>query len=304
MKTIKPIIHPKSRLNRLPKGFIALCTLPALLLTVYFTLVPTLRALGQSFTTATALSAGKFIGLDNYKYMFSDKYFLQALGNTFKLMGVVPLVTLIISLLLAYVLVQTRLREKSLYRTVFFFPSIVSMTVIGIVWSFVFHPTMGILNTLLDTVGLNSLARPWLGDSKTALWCVAVALVWQAAGYYMVMHIAAMDSISTEIYEAATIDGAGSVAKFFRITLPLIKDIIGITFVLSLSGTINLSFIVATVMTAGGPNGASTVLLQYMYNQGMGNANFGYAMAIAVFTLGISILLSLFSRRLTNRRED
>ncbi len=99
------------------------------------------------------------------------------------------------------------------------------------------------------------------GDARTALWCVAATLIWQAAGYYMVMHIAAMDGISAEVYEAATIDGAGSMAKFFRITLPLIKNIIGITYVLSLSGTLSLSYILVRVMTGGGPNGASSVVL-------------------------------------------
>ncbi len=307
MQTIKAMsINKKDGINRLPIAFIAICTLPALLLTIYFTIVPTLRTLIQSFTTATTLSIGKakFIGLENYEYMFTDKYFLQALGNTLKLMAVVPVITLAISLFLAYVLVQTKLREKGLYRTVYFFPSIISMTVIAIVWSFVFHPSMGILNTLLNSLGLNEWARPWLGDSGSALWCVGIALIWQAAGYYMVMHIAAMDSISEEIYEAATIDGAGSIAKLFNITLPIIKDIIGITYVLSLSGTINLSFVIAVVMTGGGPNGASRVLLQYMYEQGMTNANFGYAMAIAVFTLSISIILSIISRRLTSQREE
>ena len=202
---------------------------------------------------------------------------------------------------LAAALAQTRLREKGLYRTIFFFTSIISMTVVGIVWSFVFHPTMGILNTLLKGLGLGALARPWLGDSASALWCVGAALVWQAAGYYMVMHLAAIDGISKEIYEAATIDGASGVRQFFSITIPNIRDIVGITYVLSLSGTINLSYVLSTVMTGGGPNGASTVLLQYMYNQGMGNANFGYAMAITVFTLAISIALSAASRALTGR---
>lgn len=298
-------IQRKRRRTRLPVFFIAVCTIPALALTVYFTLVPTIRALLMSFTDSTSvnLSSANFVGIENYTYMFRDRRFLQAMNNTFRLMLVVPIVTLAISLLLAFTLSQTKLRERSLYRTVFFFPSIISMTVVGIIWSFVFHPSMGILNTLLDAVGLSSLARPWLGDARTALWCVGVALVWQAAGYYMVMHIAAMDSISPEIYEAATIDGASTVRKFFSITVPLILDIVGITYVLSLSGTINLSYVLSSVMTGGGPNGASTVLLQYMYNQGMGNANFGYSMAIAVFTLSISIVLSIISRALSSRQE-
>lgn len=298
------IAKRRGGLNRLPAGFIAVCTLPALILTVYFTIVPTLRALAQSLTSATSLGgASAFVGLENYAYMFRDRHFIRALQNTLKLMAVVPVITLTVSLLLAALLTQGRLRERGLYRTVFFFPSIVSMTVVGIVWSFVFHPNMGLLTTLLKNVGLGGWVRPWLGDSATALWCIGVTLIWQAAGYYMVMHIAGMDSIGPEIYEAATIDGAGGGTQFFRITLPLMKNIVGITYVLSLSGTINLSFVLSNVMTGGGPNGASTVLLQYMYNQGMMNANFGYAMAITVFTLAISIVLSFVSQRLTDAKE-
>ncbi|MDR1060697.1 MAG: sugar ABC transporter permease, partial [Clostridiales bacterium] len=204
---------------------------------------------------------------------------------------------------LAFAVSQTKLREKGFYRTVFFFPSVVSMTVIGIIWSFVFHPNMGILNTLLNGLGLGALARPWVGDSSTALWTVAAALVWQAAGYYMVMHIAAMDGISPEIYEAATVDGAGPVRKLFLITLPLIWDILGITFVLALSGTLNNSFVLSRMLTDGGPNGASTVLLQYIYRQGVRSGNYGYAMSMTVFTLTLAVLLSLLSRRMTERRE-
>ena len=138
-------------------------------------------------------------------------------------------------------------------------------------------PNVGIVNKILGAVGLESLQRSWLGDSKTALWCIAFTLLWQAAGYYMVMHIAAMDGISPEIYESATLDGASAWRKLISITMPLMKDIIGITFVLALSGTINLSFVLSQVMTGGGPNGASSVLLQYMYTQGFVNGNFGYA---------------------------
>ena len=294
----------KSALKK-PVVFIIICTVPAFLLTFYFTLYPTLRALFMSFTDATSMNLvdNQWIGIENYIYMFRDKSFLQALWNTLKLMAVVPAVTLCISLVLGASLAQTTLKEKNLYRTIYFFPSIISMTVIAVVWSFVFHPNMGLLNNILERIGLGSLTHAWLGEQNTALWCVAAALVWQAAGYYMIMYIAAMGGISSELYEAATIDGAGSLRKFFSITIPLLKDMIGITYVLALSGTINLSFVLVTIMTAGGPNGSSSVLLQYMYEQGFKYGSFGYAMAITVFTLAISILLSFFSRRITNRNN-
>lgn len=300
----------KNRQNRqkkaqpLPVLFICISVLPAVILTLMFTIWPTVQALYLSFTNATSLGLNnKFVGLDNYIYMFHDKSFVQALTNTAKLMAVVPVITIFCSLVLAFVLNQCKLKEMVLYRTIFYFPNIVSLTVVGIIWSFVFHPNVGIVNKILGAVGLESLQRSWLGDSKTALWCIAFTLLWQAAGYYMVMHIAAMDGISPEIYESATLDGASAWRKLVSITMPLMKDIIGITFVLALSGTINLSFVLSQVMTGGGPNGASSVLLQYMYTQGFVNGNFGYAMAITVFTLAISVALSMLSRKLTDASE-
>lgn len=294
----------KKKAQPLPVLFICISVLPAVILTLMFTIWPTVQALYLSFTNATSLGLNnKFVALDNYIYMFHDKSFIQALINTAKLMAVVPVITIFCSLVLAFVLNQCKLKEMVLYRTLFYFPNIVSLTVVGIIWSFVFHPNVGIVNKILGAVGLESLQRSWLGDSKTALWCIAFTLLWQAAGYYMVMHIAAMDGISPEIYESATLDGASAWRKLISITMPLMKDIIGITFVLALSGTINLSFVLSQVMTGGGPNGASSVLLQYMYTQGFVNGNFGYAMAITVFTLAISVALSMLSRKLTDASE-
>lgn len=290
--------------NRRPMGFICACILPALCLTLLFIIIPTVRALWLSFTNATALGSNtKFIGLENYTYMFRDRSFLKAFRNSLKLMAVVPVITILFGLILAFIISQSKLKERGLYRTIFYFPNIISMTVVAIIWSFVFHPNMGILNSLLRLLGLDVLTKSWLGDSSTALWCIAATLIWQATGYYMVMHIAAMDGISPEIYEAATLDGASPFRQLFSITIPLIKDIIGITFVLALSGTINLSFTISQLMTGGGPNGASSVLLQYTYDQGFTYGNFGYAMAITTFTLVISVALSVISRKLTNARE-
>lgn len=289
-----------------PRLFIVAGILPALLLTLIFMIIPTINAIYLSFTDSTALNVGinsKFIGIKNYQYMFQDKAFILALKNTIKLMAVVPVITLFFSLIFAFLLTKSRIKEKAFYRAVYFFPSVISLTIVGIVWSFVFNPTKGILNHLLELIHLENLQRAWLGESKTALWCIAVALIWQAAGYYMVMYIASIDGISQEIYEAADIDGVSGMQKFLYITVPLLKNTIGITYVLSLSGTINLSFTLSNVMTAGGPNGASSVLLQYMYTQGMRNANFGYAMAIAMFTLVLAILLAVLSRRVTNVKE-
>ena len=211
----------------------------------------------------------------------------------------VPLVTLALALVMAVIITQSRLKEKKFYRVVMFLPSILSTTVIGMLWTFIYNPNMGLLNNLLEKLGLGFWAHAWLGDPKVALLAVAIVLVWTNAGYYMVMYIAGIDNISPDVYEAATIDGAGEMAKFWRITLPLLTRVIKTTVVLCISTVLSSSFVLVTVMTNGAPAGATSVLLQYMYQQAFTNANYGYAMAIAVVTLTIAFLLSKLSDRLT-----
>jgi N-acetylglucosamine transport system permease protein len=281
--------------------FITVCTLPAVLLLVFFMIIPTVKVFSMSFYNVTGISnAADFIKFDNYQYMLmKDGDFYIALKNTLLLMVIVPACTLTLSLVFAFLLTQGKIREKGFYRTVFFFPSILSLTLVAILWSFIYNPSMGILNSFLTTVGLGSLARPWLGDAKVVLGAVAATLIWQAAGYYMIMYIAGIDSISPELYEAATIDGANEFHKFSAITVPLLWEIIRVTLIFSLSGVIVQSFAIVRVMTNGGPGTSSNVLLFYMYRQAFENSNFGYAMSIAVFTLLMGVLLSYLSNKLT-----
>ncbi|WP_418454820.1 carbohydrate ABC transporter permease [Allofournierella sp.] len=280
--------------------FLCACILPAAALLVYIVLIPTVQVFSMSLFNQTAMSASRtFAGLENYQYLLQDEYFLQAFFNTFKLMLGVPLVTLALALVMAVIITQSRLKEKKFYRVVMFLPSILSTTVIGMLWTFIYNPNMGLLNNLLEKLGLGFWAHAWLGDPKVALLAVAIVLVWTNAGYYMVMYIAGIDNISPDVYEAATIDGAGEMAKFWRITLPLLTRVIKTTVVLCISTVLSSSFVLVTVMTNGAPAGATSVLLQYMYQQAFTNANYGYAMAIAVVTLTIAFLLSKLSDRLT-----
>ncbi len=282
--------------------FLCACVLPATALLIYIVVIPTINVFSMSFFNQTALSSNRtFAGVENYIYLLKDEYFIQALFNTLKLMVGVPVVTLALALLMAVIITQGHLREKKFYRVVMFLPSILSTTVIGMLWTFIYNPNMGLLNNFLDRIGLDFWAHAWLGDPKVALLAVAVVLIWTNAGYYMVMYIAGIDGISPDIYEAATIDGAGELNKFWRITLPLLRGVIKTTIVLCISTVLSSSFVLVTVMTNGAPAGATSVLLQYMYQQAFTNANFGYAMAIAVITLMIAFLLSRLSNRLTRK---
>ena len=287
------------KLKTLPVGFVCICVLPALLLVSLFTLYPLINALVMSFfsTTNLALGFGNFVGIDNYVRMFTnDQHFNTALRNTLQLMAVVPLVTVFLSMVFAFILTQSKLKEKGIYRVVFFFPSVLSLVVIAAVWSALLAPTSrDPVNRVLGWFGGDAIM--WLGDVRFALWAIAIVLIWQAVGYYMVLLLSSVDSINKEVFEAADLDGASGATKLFKITMPLIKDQIGICYVLSVSGTMALSFTLTFVMTSGGPGTATLVLLGHIFNTGFQASAFGYAMAIVVFSIALALALSAISRR-------
>jgi len=289
-------------LNRHKGLFIAACTLPALLLFGLFALYPFLKAIMMAFYSWSGISQEKtFIGLDNFKTLLQDPIVWTALKNNLLLLLVTPVLTMGLSLLFAVLLTRKTLRERSFYRTVFFFPNVLALVVISILWSFIYHPTFGILNSFLHKIGLDSWTHAWLGESNTVLWALAVPMVWQAVGYYMVIYIAAMEGIPSHLYEAAVLEGASQTKQFTQITFPLIWSVVRITIVFFLIGVFNGSFVYVQVMTNSGPDHASEVLMTYMYKQAMQNGNFGYGAAVGVFSLIVTILLAWFSERLTER---
>lgn len=292
----------RSGQRRLPYGFLAFAVIPSVILIVLFLLIPVCRALAMSLTEVQLLSQKTtFVGLDNFKYMLRDELFWKALKNTLKIMIVTPAITISIAVILAYMVSQSKLKEKNMYVVLFFLPNTLSSAIVAIMWALVYHPTSGILNGFLGAIGLSSLQHTWLGDAGTALWCIAATIIWSSFGYYMVLQMAGIDGISPEIYESATIDGAGFWDKLFKITLPLMKNVIGITFVMNMSGVLGASYTYSTIMTDGGPNYASEVLMKYIYAVGIKGGSMGYASALTVVMLVISIALSLISRKFTER---
>ncbi|MDO4487622.1 MAG: sugar ABC transporter permease [Eubacteriales bacterium] len=294
--------NKKRGLKKLPYGFIAFAIIPATVLVTVFLLIPVCRAIMMSFTEVSLLSQKtRFVGLDNFRYMVRDEYFIKAVKNTFKIMLVTPLITISIAVLLAFIVSQCKLKEKNLYVVLFFLPNTLSSAVVAIMWALVYHPTSGILNGFLGGIGLSALQHTWLGDASTALWCIAATIIWSSFGYYMVLQMAGMDGISPEIYESAVMDGATFWDKLFKITLPLIKNVIGITFVMDMSGVLGASYTYSTIMTNGGPNFASEVLMKYIYSIGIKEGSMGYASALTVVMLVISVTLSIISRKFTER---
>lgn len=300
-KIKKNILTRKQLKTRLA---LALSIIPTLCLYGLFVIYPTFTIFKTSLYQWSGLSPQKtFVGAGNFVRLFNDDRFYLALKNTLFLLVVCTVITMFLALFFASALTQTKLKEKNFYRVLFFFPNVLSIVVIGVLFSNIYEPNTGILNALLRGVGLGGLAKPWLGSGKTVLWAIGVAMIWQAVGYYMVMYMAGMDGISPELYEAADIDGAGKVTQFFKITIPMIWGIIRVTMVFFITSTLNMSFLFVNVMTDGGPNSQSEVLLTYMYRQAFTNANFGYAMAIAVIIFIIAFSMALISNVLTRTKD-
>lgn len=290
--------------RRRRSGFLAFCVIPSAVLYLLFMIYPALNVFTTSVYSWSGLSTTKeFVGFKNFTTLFQDEKFWISFKNTIFLMVVVTIVTMATALFLAYTLTQSKLRERNLYRILFFFPNVLSIVVIGTLFSNIYSPNTGIVNNALKAIGLENWCHAWLGEKETVLWAVALAMVWQAVGFYMVMYLAGMDSISPELYEAADIEGASSWRKFRNITLPLMWEIVRITLVFFIMSTLNMSFLFITVMTAGGPNGSSEVLLSYMYRQAFTYANFGYAMAIAVTVFLFSMVLALLVNWLTREKD-
>lgn len=285
--------------------FIAVCIIPTLLLFSLVVIYPTLKVFSISLFRWSGISNNPvFVGFDNYKALLEDKILLLAFKNTVFLMLVVPVCTIILSLLMATLLTESKIKGKNFYRIVLFFPNVLSIVVVSVLWSQMYHPTMGIINKVLEYIGLGSLKQIWLGDGKIVMWAIAISMIWQAVGYYMVLYIAGIDGIPRSLFEAATVDGANGIQKFFKITIPMLWEVIRVTIVFMISGVFFMSFIIARVMTGGGPNNKSEVLLNYMYNQAFQNANFGYAMAIAVVIFIFVVSLAFISIAITGGKSN
>lgn len=282
--------------------FIITCVIPTFVLYLLFGFFPSIKSIIMAFYKWSGLTGEpKYIGLKNFVTLFGDEKVWAALGHNLFLLTIVPIITLSLALLFAYSITKLKLKEKGFYRVVFFFPNVLSLVVISILFMFIYHPDLGIINPALKAVGLDGLTRIWLGDSKTVLWAIGITMVWQAVGYYMVLYMASMEGVPTYLYEAAIIDGASQWQQFKSITFPLIWEVVRVTLVFNILGVFNGSLAYVNIMTKGGPDNASNVLAVYMYKQAFENGNFGYAMAVGVLILAISLTLAFIANKLTEK---
>ncbi len=281
-------------------GFLALCIAPAVILFFIFMIVPTFNVFRMSLYEKGAYSPNEtFVGLKNFQMLISDTKFIQSMQNMILLVVVVTIITFAFALVFAGILSREKIRGQNFFRVIFYIPNILSVVVISGVFSAVYKPENGMLNSIIGLFRDMSNPILWKGE-KLVMVSVIIAMVWQAIGYYMVMYMASMASVPQSLYESASLDGAGRIEQFFHITIPLIWTNIRTTLTFFIISTINMAFLFVKAMTSGGPNGASNVALNYMYSQKDAGL-YGYSMAIGVVIFLFSFALSALVNKVTER---
>jgi raffinose/stachyose/melibiose transport system permease protein len=281
-----------------------LFVVPALVVYAAIVLYPSLSGVFYAFTDWTGIGPGMHVtGLANFRTLLSDGRALGALRNTLLLAVAIVVVQNGIGLLLALG-VHTRIKSRTVLRAVFFAPVVVSPVMVAFLWKYVYNPapTAG-LNGILGAVGLGALRQDWLGDPRLALWSVAVMVIWQNAGYSMVVFLAGLEGISPDLREAAMLDGAGPFARFRHVIWPLLAPAATINVMLSTIGGLKL-FDQVFAATDGGPGYSTETLSTVLYKDAFVFGKFGYSTAVALVLALFVAAVSLVQLRYLRSRED
>jgi N-acetylglucosamine transport system permease protein len=281
-----------------------------------FVVWPFIQSIYYSFTDWTGLSPDfKMVGFANYDRMLHDDIFWKSLQHSLLFALLLPLVTLSLALFFAFMLnvggrrrkgaAITGVRGSGFYKIAYFFPQVLSIAIVALLFQFAYNPNDGVINGTLKAIGLDSVQPDWLGDPNLALWCVLSVLLWSTVGFFVVLFSAGMASIPKDFYEAALLDGASRFTTFFKITLPLLWDTVQSGWVYM--GILALgaeAFAAVQIMTVGpgGPDYSTTVLPLYVYQSAFRDANAAYATTIGVALLLVTLLFAAIVMRL-GRRE-
>lgn len=282
------------------KYIITLYTLPALLLLLVLIYVPIALSGYYGLMDWTGIGQMQFIGLENYANLMKDEKFWASAGHSF-LLGIFSVLSLLLYLAVSLVLVS-KIKGSDFFRKIYLIPMLLSSVAIAQLWLKIFDPSNGMLNKLLEIFGVEN-TPVWLADPNTALYAIFVPIVWQYAGFYILIYYAALKNVPEEIIEAAKIDGATPLQIALKIKLPMISAVFKVTIMLSLVGSLKY-FDLIYVMTGGGPNGASEVMASYMYKEAFELNNFGYASAVGFGLLVICLGMTWLTSRLTKSNDD
>ncbi len=277
------------KLTKKSKGAFILGILPAFLLYVVFAIYPILQSFYYSFMDWNGFNEMTFVGLDNFKKLFADSLFWNSVKNNIYVVLVSVLGQVPLALLFA-LLLNRKLKGAKLFRTIGFLPVVLSTVVISLTWSLIYNSRDGLINEFLRSIGLESLAQNWLGDTKWAMVSVLVVVVWQFVGLYLIIFLAALQNVPSEVLEAAKMDGASEWATTWKITIPMIWETILVAITLCIAGSLK-TFDLIYVMTHGGPAHSTDVMALYMFNETFTKLQYGYGSAVSVFIFFFSLIL-------------
>ncbi|MCH1618999.1 sugar ABC transporter permease [Streptococcus pasteurianus] len=267
---------------------------PTLLIVVFY-FYPMVQSFIMSLKSGSGVNLS-FVGFANYQRLLTDKIFLESLWNTLLFLLVQVPVMLGLSIFFSVLLNEKTLRWKGMFRTLFFLPSVTSLVAYSIVFKYLFSND-GVINNILSALHLISSPIMWLSDSFWSKLLIIIAITWRWTGYNMIFFLSALQNIDPQIYEAAEMDGANSVKKFFSITIPMLKPVILFSTITSTIGTLQL-FAEPMNITDGGPAGATMTISQYIYNISFKyTPDFGYASAISYVIVILVIIFSIIQSK-------
>lgn len=279
---------------------ITLYTLPALLLILVLIYIPIVLSGYYGLMDWDGIGEMKFIGLENYVTLIQDKMFWTSTWHSF-LLAIFSTASLLLYLAISLVL-ASKIKGSDLLRKIYLIPMLLSSVAIAQLWMKIFDPTNGMANKLLEFFGVENTPI-WLADPAIALYAIFIPVIWQYAGFYILIYYAALKNVPEEIIEAAKIDGASPLQIAFKIKLPLISGVFKVTIMLAVVGSLKY-FDLIYVMTGGGPNGASEVMASYMYKEAFKLNNFGYGSAIGFGLLIICLVMTWLTSKLTKSNDD
>jgi len=292
------MIKKKGGIDTVAVAFIA----PAFILYTLFIIVPAFSSVYYSFTSWDGISPViKFVGLANYREIFTSARFGNALRNTVILTVFISIVENALALLLA-LLVDHVKWFKNFFRSAFYVPVLISGIVSGFIWKIMYNYNFGAINSLLTSIGLGEWKQDWLGNPKLTLLMVGFVLIWKGAGYYMIIYLASLQSVPTDVVEAAAIDGASPWQRFKTITVPLISGAFTINFTLSLINGLKV-FDQISVMTDGGPGFTTETVVYLLYKVGFNEGRQGFGTAVGIVLLFIIIILNAVQQKFLKSRE-
>ncbi|RXZ84882.1 sugar ABC transporter permease [Paenibacillaceae bacterium] len=270
---------------------------PGLFLFLFMVCVPIVMSAYYGLTDWKGIGAYKFVGMDNYiKILFNDAVFWRSLLNALLLLVVTLLIQHPVALLFSIFITHAGRFEK-LFRTVFFIPAVISIVVTSKMWVSVFHPNYGMLNKVLEGVGLASWKQDWLGDPQLAIWCIIFVVMWQGFGYALLLYYAGLQGIPKDLYEAAELDGAGRVKLYTHVVIPLLSPMVRVAVVIAVTACLKQMETIF-LMTNGGPLNTTQFVGNYLYKTAFTSSLYGYGNAISVVFVVVCLIITVVMNRI------